>query len=106
MFMTRKEYEARNPECKAAETLPAAYRLEDESVWKREDVSEMYPEIVEYYKTKGITEIRIMPCGPVDEDVLYIEGKFKSYCRQRFEWMDRADLGPEDLRPKAKQRRK
>lgn len=95
-------------EIKMKETLPAAYRLNDESVWKRDDVSEMYPEIIEYYKSKGITDVRIKPCGPVDEDVLYVEGKFKGYCRQRFEWTDPAEwseLAPEDQPRKGKIRK-
>lgn len=106
MFMSRKEFECNQLELTDNETLPAAYRLGDESVWARDNVCEMYPEIIEYFEAKGITDIRIMPCGPVDEDVLYVNGKFKGYCRQKFEWMDRSDLGPEDFRPKAKQRTK
>lgn len=105
LYMTRKEFEESNPDHYKGQTLPAAYRLEDESVWQRKDVSDMYPEIVQYYMEKGISDIRIMPCSPVDEDVLYINGKFKSYCRMPFEWKCREDLPPEDMSPKAKQRR-
>lgn len=86
------------------ETLPAAYRLNDESVWKRDDVSEMYPELVEYWKSKGATTIVVTPCGPVDEDVLYIDGQFKGYCRVRFEWKLREDLTQEECPPKAGKR--
>jgi hypothetical protein len=87
------------------ETLPAAYRLDDESVWDRDDVSEMYPELVDYWKSKGATDIVVMPCGPVDEDVLYIHGKFQGYCRMPFEWKLREDLTQDERPPKAKQRR-
>ncbi len=106
MYTTREEVEAANPEYYKGQVLPAAYRLNDESVWKRDDVSEHYPEIVEYYKSKGITDIRINPCGPVDEDVLYINGEFRGYCRQPFEWKMREDLTQEDYPPKTKIRLK
>lgn len=87
------------------ETLPAAYRFNDESIWDRDNVAELYPEIVKYWSERGITNIRIMPCGPVDEDCLYLNGKWYSYCRHPYEWMQRQDLTEEIKSPKAKQRR-
>lgn len=104
MYTTREDFEKDYPEYYKDQTLPVAYRLNDESVWERDNVSEHYPEIVEYYNAKGITDIRIMPCGPVDEDVLYINGKFKGYCRKPFEWKMQEDLPSEEHLPKAKQR--
>ncbi len=105
MHTTREEVEEANPDYYKNQTRPAAYRLNDEEVWKRDDVSELYPEILEYYRAKGITDIRIMPCGPVDEDVLYVNGQFRGYCRMPFEWKMREDLTQEDYPPKAKRRK-
>lgn len=62
------------------ETLPAAYRLQDETVWDRENVLDMYPAIRNYWVSKGFTDIRIVPCGPVYEDCLYLDGKCRSSC--------------------------
>lgn len=72
------------------ETLPAAYRFNDKSIWDRDNVAELYPEIVKYWSERGITNIRIMPCGPVDEDCLYLNDKWYSYCRHPYEWMERS----------------
>lgn len=88
------------------ETLPAAYRLESEAVWGEQDVLDMYPTIRNYWVSKGFTDIRIMPCRPVDEDCLYLDGKWHSYCRHAHEWMQPEDLCAE-LKPRpAKQRRR
>ena len=88
------------------ETLPAAYRLDDEDVWEWDDVLDMYPAIRCYWGNKGFTDIRVNPCGPVDEDCLYLDGKWHSYCRFAHEWMQPEDLCAE-LKPRpAKQRRR
>lgn len=88
------------------ETLPAAYRLNNENVWNYENVLDMYPAIRNYWVSKGFTDIHIMPCRPVDEDCLYLDGKWYSYCRYPHEWMQREDLCDE-LKPRpAKQRRR
>lgn len=87
------------------EVLPAAYRLEDEEVWERADVLEMYPTIRDYWVSKGFTDIRIMPCAPVDEDCLYLDGKWHSYCRHPFEWMQPEDLCAE-LKPRSAKKRR
>lgn len=73
------------------ETLPAAYRLNDEKIWEWVDASCFYPEIVEYWTAMGKV-VRISPCGPVDEDCLYLDDKWHSYCRWPFEWMLEKDL--------------
>lgn len=73
------------------ETLPVAERMEDEKFWMWEDVTSFYPEIVEYWESKGAV-VRITPCGPVNEDCLYLNGKWFSYCRWPFEWKLAVDL--------------
>lgn len=72
------------------ETLPAAYRFSDKSIWDRNNVADLYPEIVQYWSERGITNICIMPCSPVDEDCLYLNDKWYSYCRYPYEWMERS----------------
>lgn len=91
---------------KNKETLPAAYRADDESVWNEYSVNSYYPEIMAYWWDKGFRDIRISPCGPVDEDCLYLNGKWKSYCRHPYEWMQPEDLFDELKPPVAKQRRR
>ncbi|MCJ8478824.1 hypothetical protein MOO17_12405 [Escherichia coli] len=86
------------------ETLPAAYRLNDERVWEWTDVSCFYPEIVQYWRAKGCVVV-INPCGPVDEDCLYLDGKWHSYCRWPFEWMLNEDLPEGWEYPKVKERK-
>lgn len=92
------------------ETLPAAYRFNDESIWDRDNVAELYPEIIQYWSEKGISNIRVMPCGPVDEDCLYLNGKWYSYCRHSYEWMKSedlcAELKPQPAKQRGKSRRK
>lgn len=88
------------------ETLPAAYRLNDEGIWGHTNVINMYPEIFYYWSDKGCSDIRVMPCGPVDEDCLYLNGKWHSYCRFPHEWMQRGDLCEELLPPLPKAKRR
>lgn len=74
------------------ETLPAAHRFHDERLWQKDDVSDLYPEILAYWMLNGFTNIKIVPCAPVDEDCLYLNDKWYSYCRHPYEWMQREDL--------------
>lgn len=83
-----------NPE----EVLPVAYRLRGDEVWESPNVVSEYPDIQEYWTMKGFTDIRIVPCQPVDEDCLYLNGKWYSYCRFPHEWMQPEDLCDE-LKP-------
>lgn len=86
------------------ETLPYAYYVNNEDAWTLYDVKDYYPEIVEYWNSKGILDIRIEPCGPVDEDCLYLNGEWFSYCRHPHEWMQSEDLC-EHIKPTIRQRR-
>lgn len=88
------------------ETFPAAYRLNDEEVWGHTNVISMYPEIFYYWSDKGFSDIRVVPCGPVDEDCLYLNGKWYSYCRFPHEWMKREDLCEELLPQPSKGKRR
>lgn len=91
---------------KNEETLPAAYRLQMDEVWGSPNVVDMYPEILAYWTSKGFKDIRVTPCGPVDEDCLYLDGKWYSYCRYPYEWMQREDLCDELKPPVAKKHRR
>lgn len=91
---------------KNEETFPAAQRFHDDKLWERDDVSDLYPEIIEYWRLQGFRNIKITPCGPVDEDCLYIEDKWYSYCRHPYEWMKREDLCDELKPPVAKRQRR
>lgn len=84
---------------------PYAYHVQNENAWDLSDVKDYYPEIVEYWNSKGISNICIAPCGPVDEDCLYLNDKWYSYCRHPYEWMQPEDLCDELKPPKGKQRR-
>lgn len=68
------------------------------------NVSETYPEIVRYWKEKGMPEqhIEILSCPSVEEDCLYLYGRFHSYCRTPAEWKMWKDLTEEEKPPKAK----
>lgn len=88
------------------EVLPVAYRANDETLWDEKDVLPMYPVIESYWRSLGFTDLKIVPCGPVDEDCLYICGKWYSYCRFPHEWMQREDIVDWLAPPKAKQRRR
>lgn len=75
----------------SGEKIPYAYFIGDEAGWEEENVSHYYPEIVSYWKDKGITDIRVKPCGPVDEDCLYLNGQWSGYCRHEYEWKIKED---------------
>lgn len=68
------------------------------------DVTKMYPEIVKYWLEKGMPRqhIEIRSCPSVDEDCLYLYGRWKGYCRLPMEWKSRKDLKSEETPPKAK----
>ena len=87
------------------EVLPAAYRLMDDEVWEASNVVAEYPDIYEYWVMKGFTDIRIAPCQPVDEDCLYLNGKWYSYCRFPHECMQPEDLCDELKPPVGKRNR-
>lgn len=87
------------------ETLPAAERLDCEDLWDFQDVNFAYPDILLYWGRRGVTDIKIMPCRPVNEDCLYLNGKWYSYCRHEFEWKKPEDLSEEEAPPKAKARK-
>lgn len=67
------------------------------------DVKKKYPEIVSYWIEKGMPKqhIEIHSCPSVDEDCLYLYGKWKGYCRHPMEWKMWKDLKEEEKSPKA-----
>lgn len=79
--------------------MPYAYFIQDEKAWDLEDVKQYYPEIVEYWKSNGIQDVVIKPCGPVDEDCLYLDGNWEGYCRNTYEWKMGKDLTTEEKAP-------
>lgn len=58
------------------------------------DVKHLYPEIVEYWISKGMPEqhIEITSSPYIEEDVLYLYGRFFGYCRNENEWKQLQDL--------------
>lgn len=58
------------------------------------DVKHLYPEIVEYWISKGMPEqhIEITSSPYIEEDVLYLYGRFFGYCRNENEWKQLRDL--------------
>ena len=58
------------------------------------DVKHLYPEIVEYWVSKGMPEqhIEITSSPYIEEDVLYLYGRFFGYCRNENEWKQLKDL--------------
>lgn len=72
------------------------------------DVTKLYPEIVKYWLEKGMPRqhIEIRSCPSVDEDCLYLYGKWKGYCRLPMEWKMWKDLKEKEMPPKAKIREK
>lgn len=84
---------------------PYAYHVQDESAWDLDDVRHYYPEIVGYWNSKDVFDTRINPCGPVDEDCLYLNDEWYSYCRYPYEWKHKDDKGAM-ASPVGKQRNK
>ena len=58
------------------------------------NVKELYPEIVSYWIEKGMPEkhIDIVSNPSVEEDCLYLYGRFQGYCRLPMEWKMWKDL--------------
>lgn len=63
------------------------------------DVSDNYPEIITYWLEKGMPRqhIEILSCPAVNEDCLYLYGRFQSYCRKPMEWKLWKDLKEDEI---------
>lgn len=70
------------------------------------NVSDNYPEIMSYWMEKGMPKqhIEILSCPAVNEDCLYLYGRFHSYCRMPFEWKMQKDLTSKEKPPHVKLR--
>lgn len=68
------------------------------------DVTKLYPEIVKYWLEKGMPRqhIEVRSSPSIDEDCLYLYGKWKGYCRVPMEWKLWKDLKENERPPKAK----
>jgi hypothetical protein len=68
------------------------------------DVTILYPEIVKYWIGKGMPKkhIEVHSCPSVDEDCLYLYGRWFGYCRKPMEWKLWKDLTNEEKPPKSK----
>lgn len=84
--------------------MPYAYHVQDEKAWELVDVSHYYPEIVEYWNSKGIQDVKVNPNGPCDEDCLYLNGQWAGYCRNLWDWKKGEDLTEDQKAPTGKRR--
>lgn len=72
------------------------------------NVTKLYPEIRAYWISKGMPKqhIEIFSSPNIDEDCLYLYGKWYGYCRKPMEWKIWKDLDENEKPPKAKMRPK
>ena len=88
--------------------VPVAYRFSDDTLWDKNDVLHLYPDVVEWIKSNGISgEFKIVPCQPAEEDCIYCDGKWVGYASDNLFMLKFGDF-PEAMEgiPKPKKRNK